>query len=78
VKELFYSLDKRSAPFETAASRLPQDEVFLNAINGVPPPEEARSAVSKDAGCSSSPPFANSFTGSRDEEVLSPEGLGVV
>src|SRR4051812_37165906 len=38
------------AAFETAASRLPQDEVFLNAIEEVRHPEEVRSAVSKDAG----------------------------
>jgi hypothetical protein len=41
-------LEKRGASFETAASRLPQDEVFLNAIKEVPHPEVARSAVSKD------------------------------
>jgi len=58
-------MDQLGASFETAASRLPQDEVFLNAIKEVPHPEEARSAVSKDAGCSCSPPFANSFTGSK-------------
>jgi adenylate cyclase len=37
-----------ASSFETAASRLSQDEVFLNAINEVPHPEEARNAVSKD------------------------------
>jgi hypothetical protein len=41
---------------------------FLNAIKEVPHPEEALSAVSKDAGRSYSPLFANSFTGSQDEE----------
>src|SRR6266852_2551804 len=43
------SRDQRRASFETAASRLPQDEVFLNAIKEVPHPEEAQGAVSKDA-----------------------------
>src|SRR5712692_2362232 len=45
------SRDQHRASFETAASRLPQDEVFLNAIKEVPHPEEAQGAVSKDAGC---------------------------
>ena len=39
---------------------------FLNDINEIPHPEEARSAASKDAECSCSLPFANSFTGSQD------------
>jgi hypothetical protein len=38
---------------------------FLNDINEIPHPEEARSAASKDAECSCSLPFANSFTGSQ-------------
>src|SRR6266404_7324583 len=57
--------DQHRASFETAAPRLPQDEVLLNAIKEVPHPEEARSAISKHAGCSCSPSLANSFTGSR-------------
>src|SRR5882724_4702500 len=64
--------DQHRASFETAASRLPQDEVLLNAIKEVPHPEEAHSAVSKDAGCSCSPSFANSFTSS--EEVAHGSG----
>ncbi len=61
------SRDRHRASFETAAWRLPQDEVFLNALKEVPHPEEVRSTVSKDAGWSCSPPFANSFTHSQDE-----------
>src|SRR5712692_2183211 len=56
------SRDQHRASFETAASRLPQDEVFLNAIKEVPHPEEAQGAVSKDAGCLCSAPFTNSLT----------------
>ena len=41
---------------------------FLNAINKLPHPEEARS-VSKGAGCSCSPRFANSYTCSRESGV---------
>jgi hypothetical protein len=40
------SRDEPRASFETAASRLPQDQVFHNVIKEVPHPEEARSAVS--------------------------------
>src|SRR5690349_6332835 len=36
--------DQHPASFETAASRLPQDEVFLNAIKHVPHPEGAQRA----------------------------------
>src|SRR5713101_8274343 len=57
------SRDQHRASFETAASRLPQDEVFLNAIKEVPHPEEAQGAVSKDAGCSCSAPLTGSFAG---------------
>src|SRR6266566_5302057 len=46
---------------------------FLNAIDEVPHPEEARSAISKDAGRSCSPPFANPFTGSQERDRHMPE-----
>ena len=61
--------NQHRASFETAASRLPQDEVLPNAIKEIPHPEEAHSAVSKDAGCSRSPSFANSFTSSVEGEL---------
>ena len=38
---------ERGASFETAASRLPQDEEFLNAINGVPHAEERPEGASR-------------------------------
>jgi hypothetical protein len=44
--------------------------VVLNAIKEIPHPEEAHGAVSKDAGRSCNPSFANSFTGS--EEAYAP------
>jgi hypothetical protein len=43
-------LDRRGASFETPAPRAPQDDgLYLNAIKDSRHPEEARSAVSKDA-----------------------------
>ncbi len=40
-------LDQRGASFETAASRPPQDEGFLNAINGSPHAEERPQGASR-------------------------------
>ncbi|MGH7060147.1 MAG: error-prone DNA polymerase, partial [Stellaceae bacterium] len=40
-------LDQRSASFETAASRPPQDEEFLNIINGLPHAEERPRGASR-------------------------------
>ena len=57
------------ASFETTTSWSPQDEVFRNAINEIPHPEEARSAISKDARFFMQPPDANSFTSSQDEAL---------
>jgi hypothetical protein len=48
---------------------------FFNAIKEIPHPEEAHGAVSKDAGCSCSPSFSNSFTASEErlESLPRPE-----
>src|SRR5438132_4429878 len=40
-------LDKRGGSFETAAVQPPQDEEFLNAIKGLPHPEEPPQAASR-------------------------------
>src|SRR5436305_15043330 len=66
------SREQHRASFETAASRLPQDEVFLNAIKAVPHPEEARSAVSKDA----QPPHDVAVTSSKAARVASIASFG--
>jgi hypothetical protein len=46
---------------------------FFNAIKEIPHPEEAHCAVSKDAGCSCSPSFSNSFTGSEERPKSLPQ-----
>ena len=53
-QEIKDRLDQYRAPFETAASRPPQDEDFLNAIRGLPHAEErpggaSRSTHNRDA-----------------------------